>query len=47
MQTIQPSITFPSPLFFDRDDWLSGYRSQTQEFAYWIDQIEGQIPLQL
>jgi len=35
------------PSSFSREDWLSGYRSQPQEFAYWIDQVDGQIPLEL
>ena len=47
MQTLQPPTNPPASSTFDREDWLSGYRSQTQEFAYWIDQIEGQIPAQL
>jgi all-trans-8'-apo-beta-carotenal 15,15'-oxygenase len=32
---------------FDMDDWRSGYRSQPEEFAYWIDDIEGSIPVDL
>ena len=48
MQTLQsPSNLSSSTATFDRDDWLSGYRSQTEEFTYWIDQIEGQIPFDL
>jgi len=29
---------------YDRQAWRQGYRSQPQEFDYWIDQIEGEIP---
>ncbi|MEM1309232.1 MAG: carotenoid oxygenase family protein [Cyanobacteria bacterium P01_H01_bin.153] len=47
--------TLPSPanaesssqLSYDMDDWRSGYRSQPEEFAYWIDDIEGEIPTAL
>jgi all-trans-8'-apo-beta-carotenal 15,15'-oxygenase len=43
MQTLQPPVA-PS---FDRQDWLSGYRSQPEEYAYWIDDIVGEIPVAL
>ena len=47
--------TLPSPhnanvtsgLSFDMDDWRSGYRSQPEEFAYWLDDVEGEIPTAL
>jgi all-trans-8'-apo-beta-carotenal 15,15'-oxygenase len=29
------------------EDWRKGYRSQPQEFDYWIDEIEGEIPQEL
>lgn len=29
---------------YDRQDWVQGYESQPQEYEYWIDDIEGQIP---
>ncbi|MEC4814768.1 MAG: carotenoid oxygenase family protein [Scytonema sp. PMC 1069.18] len=32
---------------YDRWDWQGGYQSLTQEFDYWIDNVEGQIPLEL
>ncbi|MBD2258201.1 carotenoid oxygenase family protein [Pseudanabaena sp. FACHB-2040] len=32
---------------FSLKDWQGGYRSQPQEFAYWIEDIEGQIPADL
>jgi all-trans-8'-apo-beta-carotenal 15,15'-oxygenase len=45
MQTLpSPANAAPS---FTMDDWRSGYRSQPQEFDYWIDDIEGNIPLAL
>ena len=43
MQTL-PS---PSASTFDMDDWRSGYRSQPNEYAYEIDDIEGTIPAAL
>lgn len=42
--------TLPSPSAstnFDMDDWRSGYRSQPNEYAYEIDEIEGTIPAEL
>lgn len=52
---LQPMQTLPSPqstesatvASFAMEDWRSGYRSQPQEFAYWIDDIEGKIPAAL
>lgn len=32
---------------FDMEDWRSGYRSQPQEFDYWIEDVEGEIPRSL
>ncbi len=32
---------------FSRQDWLKGYESLKTEQAYWIDEVEGQIPLEL
>ena len=32
---------------YDLQDWRKGYRSLTQEYDYWIDEIEGEIPLEL
>lgn len=29
---------------YDREDWQKGYESLKQEFDYWIDDIEGEIP---
>lgn len=44
--------TLPSPqsaeaesvVTFDMEDWRGGYRSQPEEFDYWIDDVEGEIP---
>ena len=32
---------------FSREDWQKGYESLRTEQAYWIDEIEGKIPLEL
>ena len=32
---------------YNREDWQGGYQSLTQEFDYWIDDIEGEIPPEL
>ena len=34
-------------LSYTREDWISGYRSQPVEFAYWVDDVEGEIPAEL
>ncbi|MGF1496451.1 MAG: carotenoid oxygenase family protein [Elainellaceae cyanobacterium] len=45
MQTPTPSSpTIPS---YRRADWQKGYRSLRNEFDYWIDDIDGAIPLEL
>jgi len=31
---------------FTRSDWQKGYQSQTQEYSYWIEGVEGQIPFE-
>jgi all-trans-8'-apo-beta-carotenal 15,15'-oxygenase len=33
-----------SGLSYELQDWQKGYRSLTQEYDYWIDEIEGEIP---
>ncbi len=43
MQTLQSPARDSSADSF-RDDWKNGYRSQPEEFAYWVDDIEGEIP---
>ena len=48
MQTLpSPHADSMADASFDMEDWRSGYRSQPQEFAYWIDDIEGEIPTAL
>lgn len=32
---------------YNREDWQRGYRSLKQEFDYWIDEIDGEIPAEL
>lgn len=32
---------------YNRKDWQGGYQSVTEEFDYWIDDIEGEIPPEL
>ncbi|EDX85963.1 Retinal pigment epithelial membrane protein [Synechococcus sp. PCC 7335] len=44
MQTLEAPN---QPLSYTREDWTSGYRSQPEEFAYWIDDVEGEIPADL
>jgi all-trans-8'-apo-beta-carotenal 15,15'-oxygenase len=41
MQTVETQSSF------NLQDWRKGYQSQTQEYEYWIDEIEGEIPLEL
>jgi all-trans-8'-apo-beta-carotenal 15,15'-oxygenase len=40
--TVPPNL--PS---YQREEWQRGYRSLTQEFDYWIEDIEGKIPIDL
>lgn len=43
-----PTLEAPNQtLSYTRTDWTNGYRSQPEEFAYWIDNIEGEIPIAL
>lgn len=32
---------------YTRNDWQGGYQSLKQEFDYWVDEIEGEIPQEL
>jgi all-trans-8'-apo-beta-carotenal 15,15'-oxygenase len=32
---------------YDRQEWQKGYQSQPNEYDYWIDEIEGEIPKEL
>ena len=43
-----PTLEAPNQtLSYAREDWTNGYRSQPEEFAYWINDIEGEIPTDL
>ena len=50
MQTLDAPTTdsaADSPLSYTRDDWKQGYESQREEFSYWVEDIEGEIPAEL
>lgn len=50
MQTLEPTqnpAAQPIAKSYDMDDWRSGYRSQPEEFDYWIDEVDGEIPTDL
>ncbi|MEM6450863.1 MAG: carotenoid oxygenase family protein [Cyanobacteria bacterium P01_D01_bin.105] len=51
MQTLQPPTANPANIdqttAYTREDWKRGYNSQPEEFAYWIDDVEGEIPAEL
>ncbi len=32
---------------YTREDWQKGYESQPKEYDYWIEDIEGEIPVDL
>ncbi len=36
-----------STVSYSREDWQKGYESLREEFDYWIDEIEGEIPPEL
>lgn len=46
-QTLNQPQSKPVTPAFDQRDWQKGYRSQPQEFSYWIDEMEGEIPVEL
>ncbi|EGJ29704.1 lignostilbene-alpha,beta-dioxygenase family enzyme [Moorena producens 3L] len=35
------------PPIYMQEDWARGYDSQPNEYDYWIDQVEGEIPQEL
>ncbi|MGB3239509.1 MAG: carotenoid oxygenase family protein [Geitlerinemataceae cyanobacterium] len=41
------SNSSPSETSYTRDDWQRGYLSQPNEYDYWIDEIDGEIPPEL
>lgn len=50
MQNLPTKERFSIPvseLPYDRNDWKRGYESQPNEYDYWIDDVEGEIPLEL
>ena len=46
MTSILPTQESSQPTY-NREEWLGGYQSQNQEYDYWIEEIEGEIPSQL
>ena len=38
-----PPATLEAPLFQPRD-WAAAFTSQTGEFEYWVDEVEGRVP---
>jgi all-trans-8'-apo-beta-carotenal 15,15'-oxygenase len=47
MQKLQTQENQNSAKSYTLEDWQGGYESLTQEFDYWIDEIEGKIPTEL
>ena len=50
MQAIPTKERFSVPVSevpYERNGWKRGYQSQPNEYDYWIDDIEGEIPLAL
>jgi all-trans-8'-apo-beta-carotenal 15,15'-oxygenase len=45
-QLYEPTPTVPLDSY-NLQDWQQGYRSLPEEYDYWIEEIEGQIPLEL
>lgn len=39
--------TQPIEKSYSQEDWKRGYESQKGEYSYWIDRLEGEIPLEL
>jgi all-trans-8'-apo-beta-carotenal 15,15'-oxygenase len=46
-QLYEHATTVPPTASYTRDDWQGGYQSLTEEYDYWIDDIEGEIPQEL
>ena len=38
------AIPMPPRASYNREDWIRGYTSQPNEYGYWIEDIEGEIP---
>jgi all-trans-8'-apo-beta-carotenal 15,15'-oxygenase len=47
MKTVEPQNNQVSEKSYTIKDWQGGYQSLNQEFDYWIDDIEGEIPPEL
>ncbi|MEW6493484.1 MAG: carotenoid oxygenase family protein [Cyanobacteriota bacterium] len=50
MQTLPTQEHFSVPVSatpYERNEWKKGYQSQPNEYDYWIDEIEGEIPAAL
>ena len=47
MQTLEPQNHQISGKSYTLQNWQGGYESLTQEYDYWIDDIEGEIPPEL
>ena len=50
MQAIPTKERFTVPVSevpYERNDWKKGYESQPNEYDYWIDDVEGEIPAAL
>ena len=45
--TIQEETTLSANRSYDLQSWSRGYKSQPQEYDYWIEEVDGQIPLEL
>ncbi|MGQ4645820.1 carotenoid oxygenase family protein [Lyngbya aestuarii] len=44
----QENLPTPTSLApYNREDWQKGYQSQPKEYDYWIDDIEGEVPVAL
>lgn len=44
---VQERFSVPTTQVYSRHDWQRGYESQRREEAYWIDEVEGEIPPEL
>ena len=47
MQILEPQDSQVSEKSYTLTDWQGGYESLTEEYDYWIDDIEGEIPPEL
>jgi all-trans-8'-apo-beta-carotenal 15,15'-oxygenase len=50
MQSLPSKERFSVPVSevpYQRNDWKKGYLSQPNEYDYWVDDIEGEIPAAL